>query len=92
MKEALWQWAKDNSGYVSVGAFFSWGILISLSAPAMVNWWALPILILAHLISAAGIYFGYLKNKEGRRSILGMILGMITMLYNLSLSGIYLFI
>ncbi|MDP3953206.1 MAG: hypothetical protein Q8P99_00045 [bacterium] len=92
MRKTLLQWINENPGYVSTVAFFLWGALIALSAPVMASWWALPILLVAYVISGAGIYFGYLKNKEGKRSVLGIVLGVVTMLYNLSLSALYLLI
>jgi len=92
MWETIWQWAKSNTSIVSVGSFFLWGLLIALGAPLMVTWLVWPILLLAHLISAMGIYFGYILNPEGKRSVLGMVLGIVTMLYNLSLDFLYLFI
>jgi len=92
MWEKLLNWAKENSKLVSVGAFFVWALLISTTASLMDTLWAIPILLLAHLISGAGLYFGWLKDATGTRSILGIALSSITMVYNLVFDFFFVFL
>ncbi len=92
MWKQLFEQSRAHSRAVSISAFFLWAIFMVFTSPAMGTFWATPVLAVAHLISAGGIYFGFVKDASGKRTALGVILSIVTMLYNLSFDTLYLFV
>ncbi|KKT87326.1 MAG: hypothetical protein A2119_01870 [Candidatus Colwellbacteria bacterium GWA2_46_10] len=79
------KWSKGKSQYVSIGLFFLWGILMSTLSGGIGTIWTIPILLLTHTVSGLGIYFGFLKDSSGKIGVLGIILNLLGMIYNLSI-------
>ncbi len=81
---------KEKSKYTSVGFFFLWGILMSTLSGSLETLWSIPVLLLTHSVSALGIYFGILKDRSGKRGVLGIALNILGMIYNLSIDMLFL--
>lgn len=62
---------------------------MSVLSGGMSTFWAIPIMLLTQTVSILGIYFGTLKDHSGKRGILGIILNVVAMIYNLSIDFLY---
>ena len=83
------KWSKERSRYVSIGLFFLWGILMSTLSGGIGTIWTISILLLTHTVSGLGIYFGFLKDSSGKVGVLGVILNLLGMTYNLSIDMLF---
>ena len=82
--------SKEKSKYTSIGLFFLWGISMSTLSGSLETLWSIPVLLLTHSVSALGIYFGILKDRSGKRGVLGIALNILGMIYNLSIDMLFL--
>jgi len=62
---------------------------MSVFSGGMGTIWSIPILLLTHVISGVGIYFGFLKDQSGKRSTLGIVLNAVGMIYNFSIDMLF---
>ena len=82
---AIRKFLKEYSRQSSIALFFIWGILLVFFSMNANNILGPVIMVLAHAASIGGIYLGALKDPEGSRSVVGIVLGVLALIYTLAL-------